>query len=162
MNYIKTLIAFFTFMVCPRLYATMKSDQVTKIDSVDYDMLKPNEAHGRVRMAFGSVTTLASGGADGDIYQLFEIPKGARVLGGQIVVEAMGASVVAKVGITGDDDKYGSALDVAAAGKDEIGHTIAFNYGVETTAKERVFVTLTGAAPAASKKLYGHLFYVVD
>jgi hypothetical protein len=159
----KQLLAFLTFMVMPRLYVTAgKSTQVTAIDSVDYDQLRPDEAHGRVRMAFWEFTTLAAGGADGDSFAACEIPKGARILGGQLVSEAMGAGVVAKVGITGTLDKYGSALDVAAAGKDEFAHTIAFNYGARTTTKERILVTLTGAAPAATKKCNGHILYVID
>ncbi len=159
----KQLIAFLTFMVMPRLYVTAgKSTQVTAIDSADYDQLRPDEAHGRMRIAFWEFTTLAAGGADGDSFAACEIPKGARILGGTLVSEAMGAGVVAKVGITGTLDKYGSGLDNAAAGADEFAHTIAFNYGARTTAKERILVTLTGAAPAASKKCNGHIVYVVD
>lgn len=139
-----------------------KSDQVTKIDSVDFDMLKPNESFGRVRMAFFSVSTPASGNADGDTYDLCEIPKGARVIGGRTACEAMGASVVMAIGITGTLSKYGSAIDVAAAGMDDFAHTIALNFGVETTAKERLIATLSGAAPAASKKLWGYVEYVLD
>lgn len=159
----KHLLAFFTFMVCPRLYVTAgKSTQVTAIDSADYDQLRPDEAHGRMRIAFWEFTTLAAGGADGDSFAACEIPKGARILGGFMANEAMGAGVVAKVGITGTLDKYGSGIDIAAAGADDFANTIALNYGQRTTAKERILITLTGAAPAASKKLWGHITYVVD
>ena len=142
--------------------ATRKSSQITKIDSVDYDMLKPNEAHGRIRVAFFDFTTPASGGADGDDYELCEIPIGARILRIKTVNEALGASVVAKIGITGTLDKYGSGLDLAAAGADDYAVTYAQNYGVELTAKERLIMTLTGAAPAATKIVRGHVEYVVD
>lgn len=163
MNYFKQLIAFITFLVCPRLYVTAgKSTQVTAIDSADYDQLRPDEAHGRVRIAFFEFTTLAAGGADGDSFAACEIPKGARVIGGKMACEAMGAGVVADVGITGTLEKYASNLDVAAAGEDVFAHTIALNYGQRTTAKERIIVTFTGAAPAASKKCWGHMEYVVD
>jgi hypothetical protein len=162
-NYFKQLIAFLTFMVMPRLYVTAgKSTQVTAIDSVDYDLLRPDEAHGRVRMAFWEFTTLAAGGADGDSFAACEIPKGARILGGKCCNEALGAGVVAGIGITGSAAKYGTGIDMAAAGEDLFANTIALNYGVRTTAKERILVVLTGAAPAASKKIYGHILYVVD
>ncbi len=163
MNVIRQFCRLFINLMIVRLYVTAgKSTQVTAIDSVDYDQLKPNEAHGRVRMAFFQFTTLTTGGADGDSFAACEIPKGARVLGGLLVCEAMGSSVVAAIGITGSTSKYGSAIDVAAAGADDFAHTIVLNYGQETTAKERILITLTGAAPAATKKAWGHVLYVVD
>jgi hypothetical protein len=163
MNYLKTLIAFFSFLLMPRLYVTAgKSTQVTAIDSVDYDQLRPDEAHGRVRMAFWEFTTLAAGGADGDSFAACEIPKGARILGGKTACEALGAGVVAAIGITGSATKYGTGIDMAAAGEDLFANTIALNYGVRTTAKERILIVLTGAAPAASKKVWGHILYVID
>ncbi len=139
-----------------------KSVQVTKIDSPDYDQLKPNEAHGRARVAYFQFTTLATGGADGDYYALCEIPAGARILDIKSANEALGASVVAKIGITGTLDKYGSAKDLAAAGADTYAQTYAENYGVELTVLERLIMTLTGAAPAASKIVRGHVLYVLD
>jgi hypothetical protein len=159
----KQLIAFFTFLVAPRLYVTAgKSTQVTAIDSVDYDQLRPDEAHGRVRMAFWEFTTLAAGGADGDSFAACEIPKGARILGIKTCNEALGAGVVASVGITGALTKYGTGIDMAAAGEDFCANTIALNYGVRTTAKERILIVMTGAAPAATKKVNGHVLYVID
>ncbi|CAB4182812.1 hypothetical protein UFOVP1090_33 [uncultured Caudovirales phage] len=142
--------------------ATYKSSQVTKIDSVDYDMLKSNEAHGRMRVVFFDFTTPASGNADGDIYELCEIPIGARILRMKTANTALGASVVAKIGIVGADTKYGSALDLAAAGADDFLVTVAQNYGLELIARERLIMTLTGAAPAASQTVRGHVEYVID
>lgn len=142
--------------------ATRKSEQITMIDSPDHLQLKPNEAHGRLRPAFFKFTTPASGGADGDIYELCEIPAGARILGIKTACEALGASVVAKIGIVGADTKYGSAKDLAAIGEDNFAVLISENYGVELTAKERLIMTLTGAAPAATKIVQGHVLYVLD
>lgn len=137
------------------------SAQMAKINSVDFDMLKPNEQHGRQRAAYFNTSTLAAGNADGDSYNLTKIPKGARVLDIFLTTEAMGAGVVAKIGITGTLDKYGSAVDIAAAGADHFCQTVA-TYGLETTAEETLILTLTGAAPAASKLIKGHVTYVVD
>jgi hypothetical protein len=139
-----------------------KSDQVTKIDSPDFDMLKPNEAHGRERIAFFSGTTLATGGATGDTYQLCEVPTGARILGGTLATGALGTSIVAAIGITGSTAKYGTGIDIAAAGVDTFADTLALNYGVELSAKERIFMTLSGGTPAASIVYRGHVKYVVD
>lgn len=159
----KIIASFLAFLAFPQLYATdSKSAQITAIDSPDYDMLKPNEAHGRQRMAYFSGSTLATGGATGDTYQLCELPIGARVLGGHLVTGVMGASIVAAIGITGTTAKYGTGIDVAAAGVDLFANTIALNYGVELAAKERVFMTLSGGTPAASIAYAGHITYVVD
>lgn len=145
-----------------RFYVTnTDSTQMAAINSVAYDQLKPNELHGRLRIAFFNITTLASGGADGDTYNLTKIPKGARVLRIETVNEALGSSVVAKIGTSSSDAKYGSAIDMAAAGADLFCQTVA-TYGLETTAEETLIITLTGAAPAASKIVKGHVTYVVD
>lgn len=141
--------------------ATRNSTQAATFTSVAFDPLKPNELGGRLRIAFFDFTTPASGGADGDIYVLTRLPKGARVIGLVTVNEALGASVVAKVGIVGADTKYGSAIDMAAAGADPFVQTVA-TYGLETTAEEDVIMTLTGAVPTASRIVKGHFTYVVD
>ena len=69
--------------------------------------------------------------------------------------------MVAKIGITGTLDKYGSAVDMAAAGADLFCQTKA-TFGLETTAEETLIMTLTGAAPDASKVVKGFVTYVVD
>jgi hypothetical protein len=144
------------------LYVTnTDSTQMATINSASFDQLKPNEAHGRLRTAFFYFTTLATGGADGDSYNLNKIPKGARVLRIETVNEALGSSVVAKIGITSSLSKYGSAVDMAAAGADLFCQTVA-THGLVTTAEETLIMTLTGAAPAASKIVQGHVTYVVD
>lgn len=144
--------------------ATVKSEQVTKIDSVSRDQLKPNEAHGRKRVAFFKYTTPSAGLADGDIIELCELPIGARVTGGRLAFEALGAGVVGKIGVVGADAKYmAAATSMAAIGSTvTIASTVALNYGVELTAKERLIMTLSGAAPAGSKIITGQIDYVVD
>lgn len=147
-----------------RFYVTnTDSTQMAIInDKQSSDQLKPNEAVGRVRIAFFSFTTLAVGGADGDSYNLNQIPKGARVLDIVTVNEALGANVVAKIGITGTLDKYGSAIDMAAAGVDRGWMSTIANGFLETTTLETLIMTLTGAAPAASKIVKGAIYYVLD
>lgn len=140
------------------------STQYQKIvdqEAGSHNELKPNELGGRLRAAYFEFTTLAAGGADGDSYVLTRLPKGARVLRIKTVNTALGAGVVAKIGVTGTLDKYGSAIDMAAAGSDELCVTSA-TYGLETTAEENLIMTLTGAAPAASQTVKGHVDYVVD
>lgn len=141
--------------------ASIDSTQMATIDSVSFDQLKPNEAHGRLRVAFFNCVTLATGGADGDLFRMCKIPSGARILRIETVNEALGTSVVAKIGITGSTSKYGAGIDMAAAGADLFAQTVA-TYGLETTTEETLLMTLTGAAPAASKIVKGHVTYVLD
>lgn len=126
------------------------------------DQLKPNEFSGRVRVSFFNFTTLTAGGADGDSYNMCQIPKGARVLDIVTVNEALGASVVAAVGITGALTKYGSAIDMAAAGVDRTFMSTIANGFLETTALETLIMTLSGAAPAATKIVKGAVYWVLD
>lgn len=137
------------------------SVQMGIINDPSFLQLKPNEAFGRVRIAFFDFTTLAAGGADGDSYNLNKIPKGARVIQIKTVNAALGAGVLAKIGITGTLSKYGSAIDMAAAGEDFFCVTLA-TYGLETTAEETLIMTLTGAAPTASAQVKGHVLYILD
>ncbi len=137
------------------------STQMATINDVGFGQLQPDELNGRLRVAFFNVVMLASGGADGDSYNLTKIPKGARILRIETVNEALGASVVAKIGITGSLSKYGAAIDYAAAGADLFCQTVA-TYGLRTTTEETLIMTLTGAAPTASAVLKGHVTYVVD
>ena len=140
------------------------STQMAKITGQaagSYAPLAPNELAGRLRVAYFDFTTLATGGADGDSYNLTRIPSGARILRIKTVNEALGTSVVAAIGISGSTSKYGAGLDLAAAGTDEDCLTVA-TYGLVTTAEENLIMTLTGAAPTASKIVKGHVQYVVD
>lgn len=155
--------AFFATLVTGiRLSVTATdSTEMATIGSVSFDQLQPNQAHGRLRLAFFNCTTPASGNADGDSFNLCKIPKGARIVGIATVNEALGSSVVAKIGITGSLSKYGAAIDMAAAGADPFVQTVA-TYGLETTTEETLIMTLTGAAPTASKIVKGHVTYALD
>lgn len=137
------------------------SVQMAVINDPGFTQLQPDELHGRLRIAFFDFTTLASGGADGDSYNLTKIPKGARILRIETVNDAIGTAAVAKIGITGSLSKYGAAIDMAAAGADLFCQTVA-TYGLRTTAEETLIMTLTGVAPNASARVKGHVTYVVD
>lgn len=140
---------------------TFKSSQVTKIDSPDHDMLKPNEAHGRVRVAHFDFTTPV-GVAQNDIVEAVEIPIGARIIGGNIANGVLGANVTIAVGYAGAATRYKAATAAATAGNFAIAGTLAENYGDELTQRQRIILTLGGGTPSAGIVIKGHLSYVVD
>lgn len=60
------------------------STQYAKIVSQDHDPLEANEQGGRIRAAFFSLTTGTQ--LDGYVWYLNRIPKGARLLGGEMTI----------------------------------------------------------------------------
>lgn len=96
----------------------------------------------------------ASGFADGDSFDLGPINalrKGDRFIDFHLWHEAMGSSVVATVGDDGSAARYGSALDVAAAGTAPKVGNVFGGFGYELTQDRPLRVTLSGAAPTAAK-----------
>lgn len=145
--------------------AAYKSDQRTNVTASPPTMLKANEKGGRVRQAFFSFTTPSGGLALADTVELVTLPKGARVLGGAGAAEAMSTSTGtagADIGVAGTAAKYGSAVDLDAAGAFTFADTVVRNYGEELSADATVIATVVGEAWAGSKKLQGHVLYVQD
>ena len=143
--------------------STYKSSQQTNLDAMPRVNLKPNELGGRKRIAFWEFTTDAVVAVEVDqTIDLVTLPKGARILGGFAVSEAMGGASTVDIGVSGTPAKYASVLDIAAAGADPFANTIALNYGSVLTAETVVFATIKGAVWAANKKFNGHINYAVD
>lgn len=155
----------------------LKSVEVTKQTGTDYQPLKPNELHGRVRIARFSYTTPASVGVtDGQNIALCRLPKGARVIGAFMEFEAMGTGADLDLGLmavdgTGviDEDAtsdsetfFADGLDVAAAGNLHTDEILATNYGYELQKECYVVATADTANWDAEKDLVGHIEYVVD
>jgi hypothetical protein len=153
----------------------LKSNEVTKQTGTDFQPLKPNELHGRVRMARFSFNT-GAGSTEGENIALVRLPKGARVLRAYLTFEAMGAGATLDVGLmavdgTGeiDDDAtsdsetfFATDLDVSAAGALTDDEVLETNYGYELQKECYVVGTVDGANWAADKDLIGHVEYVVD
>lgn len=138
------------------------SPQYSKIVGSTYDPLKPNELSGRVRVAFFEFLTQNPGYAIGDILYLTRLPKGARMIGGNLAFGTMGAGTTIKIGINGDDDRYLTDTSLASAGQTRIADTTAHFYGEELSSETDLFGTIGGAAYAAGQPLRGHIVYVID
>lgn len=93
-----------------------------------------------------------------EAFKAIILPAGAEVLGVNLEVNAAAdASVTAKIGFNDDDDFFGSALDVATAGKN-------YAQGKVTTLNQSGFVTLTlsQAATKGEATLRVHFFYPTE
>lgn len=145
--------------------ASHNSDQIAKLSATPRSLVKANEAHGRVRIAWWSFTTPAGGVAVSDTVSLVNIPQGARVVGGRIAWEALssgGGTATVSLGVAGSAAKYLGATDADAAGGAEFGHTVALNHGDALTEDTILVATAGGEAWAASKVVKGYVLYVVD
>ena len=152
----------------------------TQVRAEGHAPIKPNELHGRQRIARFTLNTNthgASGIADGSNVFVAKLPKGARILIGKLKFEAMGGTAALDVGLAAadgsgfidaagtvadDDDLFGAAIDVSGAGEAVFADTIAQNYGYEL--EKECYLVLTAETDnwADDKDLIGHIEYVVD
>lgn len=152
-----------------------RSVELAQVEPPNYAPLKSNQLGGRVRASSFTVNT-GAGLTDGDNIALTKIPRGARILGGEIAFGAMGGSATADIGIaavdgsgeidlvaTSDtDDFFATALDVSGAGEDMFATTIAQNWLYETVKEVFLVLTIEGASWAASQTFVGIVEYMVD
>jgi len=133
---------------------------------------KANEFAGRVRIAHG--TYEASALASGDVIEMFTLPDGARLIGGSLAYDALGASTTLSVGYAAHTNAAGTAVSASAAaykaaastataGKVDVLATLALGSGSEVDANEDgmvVTATMGGAAGTGTIELT--IMYVVD
>jgi hypothetical protein len=140
--------------------AELLSAQYTKHDATPRVMVDPTDATGRVRVARFSWTALAP--AQNDTVKMCRLPKGARLITGHFAFGAHGGSVTFDIGITGDTDKYASAVDISSAGESSFLNTQALNTHQKLTAETPVLGLWEGANPTDSIEVEGYILYVVD
>ena len=121
------------------------------------ERIKTNELAGRVRIAYA--TYEASALTNGEVIEMFNLPNGARIVGGSLAHDALGTSTTLSVGYAAHTDSSDAAVSVSAAafkaaassataGLVDVCATIALNYGLEVDANQDgmpVTVTLGGA-----------------
>jgi len=95
---------------------------------------------------------------NGDVLQMIPVPKGAMVVGYDLIWEALAASTTVKIGDGDDDDRYAgtTAHTVTAAGA---AHGVAQGYLY--TADDTIDITFGGAAQAADKTVKMNLYYKI-
>lgn len=117
---------------------------------------------GKMATFYDSYTIPASGFLDGDSIELGPVNalrKGDIFMGLALWHEAMGSSVVAKVGDDGDDDRYFTSTSVATAATAPKTENAFAGVGYVLTQDRPLLVNLSGAAPTAGKiiKLRWHV-----
>lgn len=131
------------------------------------------ESGGTERIEFFSFLT--TGAAQNDTVALVKLPKGARILGGEIVSEALGASVTLALGTdvdltTGTADattiSAGAANLLAAtshatAAKTAFAATFLLGAGAKCNAGHTtITATIGGATPTTAKQVVGWVRYL--
>jgi len=160
--------------------ARHNSKQVAQWEAVGQGPLKPNELHGRKRIAYfqfqGNRDGISLVVAQNDDVRLCQIPAGARITGGKIKFGAFGASTTLDIGLRGldnsgyidnaltvadDPDALATNLDVSAAGVADMFEESAY-FCYETEKELEVYALFEGANPSDSVELIGFIEYVVD
>lgn len=89
--------------------ATVYSIQKTKWDqNTPKTSVKTNEFYGRKRMAYGEYEAAAI--ASGTVIEMFNLPNGARILGGELTYDALDTSSTLSVGHAGYNDSADAAV----------------------------------------------------
>lgn len=152
--------------------ATTYSVQKTKWDqNSPKEFVKPNEQHGRIRIAYALYE--ASAVAVGTI-EMFNLPNGARILSGEVVHDALGSSTTLSVGHAAYVNSAGTvvALDVdefkAAAASTSIttvGCALTSALGKNSVVdanEDGMPITIVTAGAAATGTIELTMLYVVD
>lgn len=137
----------------------MANNNSTQITNMAAYKDTANATGGRLRAAYFTCT-VPTGASD--TMTLTKIPKGARVLGGQIqFTVAQGATATTAVGIAGTTGKYRAAAVTNATTAFALADSSTVNYGAETTAEETIIAT-NAAAVWTAATCYGHILYMTD
>lgn len=139
--------------------ATFYSEQRTNERAFPGEANAPN-TKGTKKVAYFSYTTVS--GNIGDVIELCKIPKGCRVIGGQLTWDAMtGGTQTVAIGISGTAGKYLTAVAMGTSeGNLAIGSLITQSLGEVTTAEETIILTNGTAAMTAAKKIRGYIEYI--
>lgn len=157
--------------------ATVYSDVRTDLTQDDpSEVVKANQIAGRMRVAYA--TYEASSLSAGDDIEMFALPNGARIVGGYLFNDALGASTTLSVGhaaytdgsgssVAADVDEYLAATSTSSAGRNDVAATLALGgnseVDIDQAAKDNEFVvtvSLAGASGTGTIELV--MFYVVD
>lgn len=150
---------------------TVYSVEKTKWDQTSPAVnIKPNEHKGRVRMSYGSYEASAE---QSDI-EMFNLPNGARILSGELVHDALGASTTLAVGhaaytnsagtaVAVDVDEFKAAAASTAIGTADVAATSALGKNSVVDADETglpITVSLAGANGTGTIELV--MYWVLD
>jgi hypothetical protein len=137
--------------------ATVYGVQSTKSKTVPPDLVAVNQWGGRVRCAQDQYEAAALE-AGSTIYGP-KIPKGAIIVGGQLLTDDLSADATIAVGISGSTGKY-IAATVCTTANQKTEFSLIDSLGVELTAEEEILLTTGVSAITGTVKIM--VFYVLD
>jgi len=153
--------------------ATVYSVQKTKWDqNSPTTNIKPNENHGRVRMAYALYEL--SGSVVGTVVEMFNLPNGARILSGELTNDALASSTTISVGHTAytdssgtavvlDVDEFLAATDTSGIATTDVAATSALGKNTVVNADQTgIPITCVVAGATATGTIELVMYYVVD
>lgn len=131
---------------------------------------------GKVRVAFFDFVT--TGGALNDTVDCVDLPKGARLLGGKVITEALGTGVTLSAGLDGIAStdtanvttpggasiaegaaQLMAATAAATAVQLDLANTYALGAGATLDVASKLYLTIGGASPTTAKYVCGWVLY---
>lgn len=151
--------------------ATLYSTQIARknVAGNSYSSALTEDGATRRIKFFDFVTT---GGAQNDTVDCVDLPKGARLLGGKVITEALGASVTLSAGlnvaltnvagssIAASATQVLGATAAATAVQLDLANTFALGAGATLDAAGKLYLTIGGATPTTAKYVCGWVEYV--
>lgn len=134
------------------------SDQKIKSTLIPSKEFSKNES-GKIMALYFSYTAPVGNQAVGDYVELTDLPDNCRLLGGEIVAQALstGAGTAGiSVGYEGADTRYCSARSVDAATTVQFGESAALNYGDVISGPKVLRAKVEGEAWAAGSGFKGY------
>lgn len=136
--------------------SAVKGVNFTKASASPPTEMNARQWGGKVRVQRDKYTCASL--PSGSTISIARLPKGAMILPiSRIVFDDLGTMVTAKVGDSGDDDRYLGATSVAAAGTAFL--TAAAGMGYEMTDETDIIITTSGTFVSGS--IYSEIYYTV-
>lgn len=142
-----------------------QSVQVAKLAANPPERLATDEQGGRKRVAYGFFTVPVGGVAIAETVAMCMVPKGARILGGQLASEAMssgGAAASVQVGDGATAARFLGTTSIDAAAVAAFANTMALGFGTKLTADTWIVLTAVTEAWAAGQDIAVAVDYVAD
>jgi len=148
--------------------ASVKSANITNLDSVPVVLSSSEEVGGKLRVFYDKYT--ASSLASGSDITVARIPANATIHDVIIKTGALGSGVTLKAGDSGDDDRYlsvvgtwnvaGQSQSMSSGSSTGAATTAVTGLGYRTTASTDILVTTGGAS--ATGDIYTWVYYTVE
>jgi hypothetical protein len=148
--------------------ASVKSVNITNLDSVPVVLSSSEEVGGKLRVFYDKYT--AASLASGSDITVARIPTNATIHDVIIKAGALGSGVTLKAGDSGDDDRYlsvvgtfnvaGQSQSMAVGSSTGAATTAVTGLGYRTTASTDILITTGGAS--ATGTIFAWVYYTVE